>query len=272
MEIPRTVVETILREVVKRAQKTFDRFGLYQLPKAINEVLPPDYKPIGPRYIYDSIYLSLERAKKLDEATVRLDQSCLDSMAYFIGFQNIESFKLAQLPAHSSKNSVLEGTWYSCVRSNSGLPNVLISPVEIRAVEDHKTILKLKGPHRVYQGEIRWTGSSMSCLAVSEDKTKTLHLAFKVGVSKHPKLLIGVFSGVSSAGDPIAGKEILYKSDLDFIQMKNFKVPIAAPENLMPYGIPGSIVTFFSDFDKNYFKISGISTFDLNDIELVTPN
>ena len=266
MEIPASIVEDLLKKAIDKAGKTYDRFGLSELPTVINSAIPSQYKQIGRRYIYDTVYLSIEKAKKSEQEYIRLNQSCLDSMAKFIGFKDIASFRLSQLPGLREEMLSVEGAWYSIVRSSSGLPYILVSPVEISISENQKAVLTLRGPNRTYRGEVKWIGGSMSTLITSEDQTKSLHLAFKVGLSKYPKVILGVFSGVSTAGLPVAGKEILYKSDVPFEEMKNVKISIEALDEKEEPIIPSSIIRYLSDFDKNYIKVIGMGTFDLDEL------
>lgn len=266
MDIPASTVELILRKAIEKSGKTYDRFGLSELPAIINSELPSQYKKVGDRYLYDTVYLSIEKALKSKQEHIRLNRSCLDSIVNYIGFKNIEEFRFSQIAAIRDEMVPLEGAWYSIVRSSSGLPYILLSPVQIRISDNHKAILKLKGPHRIYQGEIKWIGGSISTLITSEDKTKNLHLAFKVGVSKYPKVLMGVFSGVSTAGEPIAGKEILYKSKVPFEAMENAKIRIEPTTMRKETIIPNSIINYLTDFDNCYFKITGTGTFDLEDL------
>lgn len=266
MEIPTSIVEDLLKKAMEKAGKTYDRFGLSELPTAINAELPSQYRQIGSRYIYDTVYLSIEKARKSLQENVRLNQSCLDSIARFIGFRDIANFRLAQLPGLRKEMLSVEGAWYSVVRSSSGLPYILVSPVKISISENQKAILILKGLNRTYRGEVKWTGGSMSTLITSEDQTKSLHMAFKVGLSKYPKVIMGVFSGISTAGEPVAGKDILYKSDIPFEEMKSSKISIESLNEQEESVIPPPIIRYLSDFDKNYIKVIGMGTLDLDEL------
>lgn len=266
MEIPVSIVETILKKAVKKGKVTSDRIGLHSLPELLNKELPPEYKLIGERYIYDTLYLSVEKAKKDQRSTIHADQSCLDSICFFLGFQNLETYRQMENPFLPPGVFSIVGNWYSIVRCNSGLPDLLLSPVKIRIVENNTAALELKGPHRTYQGKIKWIGGSISSHLVSRDQAKTLHLAFNIGVAKKPQLLLGVFSGVSSGGKPIAGREILLRIEEDYEKMKNKKLRMSSIPADSSFTIPDPILKYFADFKSCYFKVTDASTFDLNDL------
>ncbi len=266
MELPTDIVELALQQATQKAGSTYDRFGLTQLPSAINSKLSSAYRAIGERYVYDTIFLTIEKAKRNKDQYVRLDQSCLDSVAYYIGFKSIEEFRLSQSPNILEAMLPIEGNWYSCVRASSGRPHILLSPVQIRVSENKRATMELRGPHRTYQGPIKCIAGSISSLIVSDDGTKELHLVFKVGVARYPEVLVGLFSGVSSAGEPIAGKEVLFKSDELFDEMKNAKIPIQTVAGEPAPIIPRSIITYLADFEKSYFKVTDPSTFDVDDL------
>lgn len=262
MEIPIDLVELMLKKSTEKGNKSFDRFGLSQLHIPINENLPNQYKPLGKRYIYDTIFLGLEKAKRENQELINLDRSCLDSIVYYLGFKSIDEFRSQEAPLLPNEFFSIEGNWQSIVRCNSGAPDILVSPVKISITDSNKAILELRGPSRTYRGVIRWIGGSISSFIVSEDKVKALHLAFKVGVAKQPEVLLGVFSGVSSSGVPIAGKEILLRSNAVFEEIKNTRIKIASKD----LRIPSSVFEYFSDFEKCYFKVTNTSTFNLDDL------
>lgn len=261
MEIALDTANTLLELAVKKGNRNWDRFGIMELSALVNEKLPTAYRPLGQRYLYDTLYLNLQQAKKNKRSTIAVDRSCMDSLAFYIGFQSLEDFVKHETPQLPPSASSILGNWYSIVRCNSGLPDLLLSPVRISLEENKVAQMQLRGPHRTYRGRIKWIGSSISCFLESDDRAKALHLAFMLGVAKSPRVLIGVFSGVSTSGFPIAGKELLLRSDDAFEDLKNQRIPIKEGS------LPGSILDYFEAYDRCYFKVQEVSTFDFRDLQ-----
>lgn len=267
MRISVDIVETLLNQSVKKAGKTSDRFGLIEAVSVINEALSIEYKQIGNRYLYDTLFLGVQRTRNQQAQTINLDRAMLDSLAAFLGFHSLDEFQQAQEPLVPLQVRAIEGNWYSIVRCNSGKARVLISPVVIEVINS-VTFFELRGPHRTYRGKINWIGGSFSSFLVSKDGAKVIHLAFRLGVAKKPKILNGVFSGVSSSGIPIAGKELLVRSEEEYTAMKNKKVNIGKDASLSNNEslLTPEIIQYFANYDSSYIKIDFASTFDKDDL------
>ena len=265
MNITVEIVELLLHKSVKKAGQTPDRIGLLETAGIINSSIPSNYRPIGSRYLYDTVFLRVQRARYQQAETVNLEQAMLDSLAAYLGFHGVDEFRSTQQPLIPPEARAIEGNWYSIVRCNSGKERVLVSPVKIE-VRNSATFLELSGPHRTYQGKIRWTAGSFSCFLTSKDGIKVIHLAFRLGVAKRPSVLSGVFSGISSSGIPIAGKELLVRSAEDYTEMKNLRVNINQSDSI-PNLITPEIAQYFSDFEKSYIKIDSASTFDADKLD-----
>ncbi|MEM1319621.1 MAG: hypothetical protein AAGG75_05155 [Bacteroidota bacterium] len=264
MKISVESLEHLLEEVIKKANTNRERINLIELSEKINTVLPRDYKPLGNRYIYETIDRTIKKAKKEKKSSVRIGDASLHSLAYYIGFRDVEEFLSNRYPRLRTEAFAIEGNWYSIVRYISDLPVLLVSPVQV-IIDGDVVRMKLYGKHRIYEGEINWIAGSISCFLSTTDKVKSLHLAFKLGVIKKPKLLKGVFSGVSSSGNPIAGREILWRpdEDIEFEAMSNFKVDTEESLKIDDPRIPKPIITYFSNSKDSYLKISEAGTFDV---------
>lgn len=261
MEIALDIANTLLGLAIEKGNRNWDRFGIIELSSLVNETLPAAYRPLGQRYLYDTVYLNIQQAKKAKEAIISVDRACMDSLAFYVGFQSLDDFVQHERPQLPKSASSIIGNWYSIVRCNSGRPDLLLSPVQISLSENQEANFQLKGPHRYYRGKIKWIGSSISCFLESNDKAKTLHLAFMLGVAKEPKVLIGVFSGVSTSGLPIAGKELLLRAEEEFKNLRNQRIPIQEGS------LPDSILAYFENYDSCYFKVQEASTFDFLDLQ-----
>lgn len=265
MKISVDIVETLFRNCIKKTGKTPDRIGLIEVSEIINASLPDRNKQIGKRYLYDTIFLGIQQARERGEEMLNLDRSVLDSLASFLGINDLDEYRKIHQPLIPITAQAIEGNWYSIVRCNSGKPRVLVSPVKIE-VNHNFTLFELRGPHRSYQGKIRWTAGSFDCFITSKDDVKAIHLAFRLGVAKWPKVLSGVFSSISSSGIPVAGKEILLRSEKPYSEMTNHKISLTDNAKAEDSFIRAEILEFFSDFNSSYIKINDTSTFDLDDL------
>ncbi len=273
MEISLNIVDELIRKALAKGRCTNDPFGLSELTIKINEGLDNKYKKIGNRYLNETIAASIKKARSEDRSTLSLSPLSLDSIAAFLGFENLETFRLHLNPTLSPGQLAIEGTWYSFARCNSGNPHILISPVLISIADNNEITMSMSGPSREYHGSIKWVAGSLSCYMSSADNAKYYHLAFKVGVVKNPKILQGVFSGISTSGLPIAGKELLVKTNKRFDEMKNHRIDLNGlndPTENAPFPISESILSYFRDFNNCYIKIANPSTFDLDDLKNLT--
>lgn len=265
MEVALKTVETLLTMVVEKGGVPFDRIGLLELPGLINKTLSSNSKPLSKRYLYDTVFLSIQKAQKTASTYIQLERASLNTLSEYLGYKNIDEFRTIINPRMPQQAFALEGNWYSIVRCNSGLPYVMISPVKITASEEETQII-LRGPHRFFKGKLSWLAGCISSVLTAEDG-KMQHLVFRVGLSKKPKLLQGVFSGVSTSGVPIAGKGLLFRSyEKDFEGMNNYKLKIRENMDHSPTNIPGKLLHYFQNYNQTYLKIGDTSTFDIGDL------
>src|SRR5690606_27614722 len=127
----------------------------------------------------------------------------------FLKFETFNNFSrfCVMKPNDALMNCI--GNWWSLVRSNAG-PHVLRAPVTIYLNDNYEVCMTLKGNEKVFQGILKMEGP---CLVGNLDSGagKLLSVIFKLGSRKEMTLIKGVFCGLSSAGEPIAGREILMR-------------------------------------------------------------
>lgn len=215
-------------------------------------------------YLYRKIFLRVKDSDNKNNKSISLNTRNIEAIATFLGYTGYDQF--IQLPDQSI-NALLEncvGSWYSYVRCNSGNEEVLISPVQIIR-NGKEVIMKLNGPSRKFEGSLKLEGNCLYCLLESKSE-KNIHLVFKVGFSQKPNVLQGVFSGMSTAGDPIAGREVLIRQELEFASLKNSRRSIA--ELVKSRSEEEKIIGgYFSDKEQNILKGGQASTFELNDLK-----
>ncbi len=215
---------------------------------------------ITQRYLYDK-YLTVQDISS--HAEVSINETLLTAIIQYVGFENYREFQ------HFLQNPIpevlkhCEGTWVSYVRQNSGNGIVYQSPVRIYE-ESNKMIFHLKGPSMVYQGEISFNNGCLFTTFKAQNQKQFQHI-YKIGNSKHPKLMQGIFSGISSSNDPIGGRTILLRSDLGFNQLKNEQLSIdqmisSEDSSLKKMG------EYFKDFHQNNLRLNPSMTFDIYDL------
>lgn len=239
--------------------QTLDGSGFRSMSEALQEFR--EFPETSARYLSEKLYQRLQRT---EESVIRLQRDKVEKLCHFLGYQSFKEYSTQQFSPIDQRLQGCLGNWYSVVRCNSGRPDLLISPVRIFQ-KDHKVYLKLKGKHRVFLGELRLKGGCLFCL-LDTGSNKELHLSFKIGMEIHPHVLQGTFSGVSSAEDPIGGRELLLRmEDNDFQDLENMKLNIEAARQSGDAKM-NAVANYFQNYSSNNLKISNVSTFDLADL------
>lgn len=94
---------------------------------------------------------------------------------------------------------------------------------------------------------------------------KRFHHVYKVGRAHNPKVLQGVFSGVSSAFDPIGGRCVLVRTNDDFRKMENQRISVATLKKAKDK-VERALGAYFEDQGKNNLLIGGVTTYDAPDL------
>jgi|GEM_PF-2332769 len=185
----------------------------------------------------------------------------LDLAAIYCGFDSYRDFYSELHKAVTASLKDCEGHWLSYVRCNSGRDELLVSPVRIWE-ENYKMMIELTGPARKFKGELLHKGQNF-CALLDTGKDKQLHLIFRIGFAQNPHVLQGVFSGMSSGGDPIAGKEVLVRQRAPG-KPKKLKLEMLRASKKKEERI---LAGFFKEFDGTNLKISNVATFTFEDLE-----
>ncbi len=239
---------------------------------AVNAALGAKYKeyrkvpyPItNPEFVYRTVKAKLNDKKRKGKELPLLTGN-FEILVHALGYKGIPDFINGKHPAVSTDLKGCEGFWYSYVRCNSGQPFVLRAPVEI-VVRYRDVEMELRGSRRTFKGKMKLEGDCIFCLLESGD-TKNLHLIFKTGLESTPNVLQGVFSGLSTANDPIAGREILIRQPGmdDLKKLTNDRLSI---DKLLSSGTEDEkiIARYFSNVDENILKAGRSSNFEITDL------
>lgn len=254
MKIKVQHLDRLLFLLCEKTKEPLDRAGLRNIASEIGG--------IGDDYLYKKIYYEIRNLPKDKELSLRDAQ--LNSIARFLGHKNILSLiGTLETPGDKQLESLL-GNYYIFVRQNSAKGMIFQSPVEIKSFEG-KVMLRLKGPSWTYEGDLKIRhGCLFVLLASPEDKT--FYHIYKIGTRRDPKVIQGIFSGVSTAFDPIGGRSVLLKVDQPFSSLQNqaYKyeelIKSSAPENQ-------KLATYFKEYSKNNLAINKVVSFGIEDLD-----
>lgn len=257
-------VSELLKSVSERANSSLDHSYMITIAEKINEEIKGE-PIITKEYLYKHFVKKAETAIKKGEDVLSFSPIYLNKLSKFAGYESYSHFEQSEHKKIDPQLKSCEGTWYSFVRCNSGKEDLLMSPVRI--LEENRTMqMILKGPSREFKGELRKKGINLFAFLESED-AKELHLVFKIGIAMKPEVLQGVFSGISSGGDPIAGKEVLIRvNDKTFEELRNERISIKEAE-ASSNTLMRSLANAFKRYEGNSLKITGGSTFTISDLD-----
>lgn len=256
---PEKVLELLKLVADKAKVGKLDYPSCIRITELINEAID---SRIGEKYLY-RLHLSATKAAEAKTGiSPKPRESCINLLAEYAGYKGYEDFLAVSAEEFEELNTYV-GNWYSYVRCVSGAEEVLISPVRIYS-QNGKMWIELKGPEKIFKGELQMKADCLICL-LKADKGKEIHLVFKAGISMKPSVLQGVFSGISTAGDPIAGREVLVRQEEDFTRLQNKRLPIS---KLKASDDPGekSIGEYFGEYFRNSVKAGYSSTFGISDL------
>lgn len=254
MKIKVRHLHRLLGMLSEKTREPLDRAGLRTIAAEIGG--------ISEDYLYKKIYNEIRNLDGDSELSLRDAQ--LNSVARFLGFRNLLAAVASLDNPEDAQLKSLVGNYYIYVRQNSTRGQVFRSPVEIQQSQE-KFVLRLKGPSWTYEGEIKIRHGCLFVLLVSPEAKSFYHI-YKVGTRRAPKVIQGIFSGVSTAFDPIGGRSVLIKVEEPFPILKNHAFPITDLHNAD--SSEGKILSgYFRDYSKNNLSINKVISFDLEDLE-----
>lgn len=255
-------IEILIRDALDHANLSLDTRDFEELTQKVNDVAKDIV--IAKRYVYKK-FNEARKAIEKDEASIGMRESYVNLIAQYLGHHDFKAYKLFKAqPVDPILQSCL-GNWYSIVRANSGMPYLLIAPVEIRESRGSYT-MELRGGSRLFKGRVERKREVIYC-TLDSDPDKLLNLVFRIGYAHNPALLMGVFSGVSTGGDPIAGRELLLRTEMKYEDMTPIEVPLKR-EDQWPSWIDKRIFRYFSVLERNCLKASHGVRFSLDDLDI----
>ena len=254
MKIKVRHLHRLLLLLSEKSQEPLDRAGLRNMASEIEGV--------SEDYLYKKIYFEIRNLDKEDSLSLRDAQ--LNSVARYLGYRNIGLLVAAfESPADEQLKS-LEGNYYIYVRQNSTKGLIFQSPVEIRESEG-RFMLRLKGPSWTYEGDLKIKHGCLFVLLASPEYKSFYHI-YKIGTRRDPRVIQGIFSGVSTAFDPIGGRAVLLKVKAPFSTLKN---QAFTQQEMERSSLPEDRILsrYFSDYARNNLSINKVVSFEIEDLE-----
>lgn len=218
---------------------------------------------VSQKYLYYSLVKPIDEAKTNGITELNLAPNKIEAIAKFLGFETFGDFiKSVDEPINPILIALL-GNYNSYVRKNASQMTLLQSPVEI-VMEKGDVIFRLSGPVWTYTGKMCYENGCVFCLMRSESG-KYIHHVYKIGSSIAPSILMGVFSGISSANEPIAGRCVLIRNGLN--EGRGIVMKISYQEALNSQNPRlHKLANYFKDYENNNLKIDISKGFDIDDL------
>ncbi len=257
---------SLLDKLAEKENESPDHYGFLKMSEALCQFYAKEYgaaednEIITRRYLYEVYGESVKRVKEGREYS-RRRINLIDIIARYLGYPSFKSYVLSQEVEISAVLTSCVGNWWSYVRANAG---EMIFKAPVRIYQDsvnHKVYMELRSRERVFRGEVSEESGCLTTLLES-GAGKKLALIFKLGNTRTVELLQGVFCGISSAGDPISGRELLLREKeqkYEEMQWISLDLNDAAED--------ARILSYFSQYAQNCIKIRGVSSFNLNDLD-----
>lgn len=244
----------MLDDVCLHCNVVKDRGGLISAANRINGITDD--------YLYKNVWDRIKKKRPNDVVGVRLHQvTCVVS---FLGYTSFDEYQQACERPIDKRLAGMIGCYYSYLRQSTLAGAILRSPVKISEV-NRQIVLQLKGESRVFSGELEF---AHGCIFVTmhSSEGKSFRHVYRIGIRHAPSLLIGVFSGVSSAFTPIAGRVVLARVAEEYEKMKIEKIPIAkAKKSKIP--IEKLMASFFKNRYESNLTVPAQMSYDDGDIK-----
>jgi hypothetical protein len=256
-------IEQLLLSLAKKTKQSLDHRG-FQIMSDQIQAKVKDADPVDKRYLYEALYRNVADAKKegLLELNPRLNK--LDQVAQFLDYKNFLEFTYT---LETPLDPVLKGCVgaYNCyLRRNTEQEVILSSPVRIFETAEKQVVFELRGPDQTYSGSVVFKSNCLFIL-MQAPNGKEFHHVYRIGQKQQPKVLQGIFSGVSTAFEPIGGRVLLIRSDNNYDLLKNRSIVLTALRQSLD--LPDRrIAEYFSNYADNNLSLLKSMTFGIDDL------
>ncbi|MEZ4885729.1 MAG: hypothetical protein R3E32_13430 [Chitinophagales bacterium] len=270
MKVEAKKIEQLLTKVTQQTGKSLNHADFKELTEEINAAIDEGRLKgvmIGERYIYDNMYRPLNKME--ENEFLALSKNYLDTIARHAGYQDFRTFENLAVPKSESHDEILQrcgGTWKSYVRTNSGRSELLAAPLHIFQ-ENGNTVIEMKGEHNiVYRSELTLRGGCLRCLLDGREKDdRQIYMVMRLASASKPKVLLGIFAGMSNGGAPIGGREVWIREEEGkrFEDLSHQVLDMEENEE----EIHKNILRYFDKKEKNCWKSTLPSSFDVRDLK-----
>lgn len=217
---------------------------------------------LASNYLY-TCFLATQKAGPVQSVPSR--RSNLDIIAIYLGYSDYSHFELLlDHPVPSQMYSCV-GQYYSYVRRNiaGATATVYRSPARIY-LDVARPMMELKGKRLAYGGALQLR---KGCLFASLDSEmdKQFHHVYRIGESLSPKVLQGMFSGVSNSFEPIAGRAVLVRVDKDDDALENTELKVSDLKGSSEL-LERRLGQYFEKYDDNNLALNRVYTFGADDL------
>ncbi|MEQ8926086.1 MAG: hypothetical protein RLO81_09760 [Fulvivirga sp.] len=248
-------LQVLLDQISIKTGESLDHYGLGKISEGLGE-------SVSQKYLYDSLLRPIKNSQKNGVTELKLSEDKIDSLAKYLGFDNFKQFVIAVNQPISEVLKSLVGTYYSYVRKNAEQAVLLKSPVFIEEFNSEIRLI-LKGPQRTYQGILALQDGCVTCLMKAENKS--FYHVYQVGKAIAPKVIQGIFSGVTSGDVPIGGRCVLIRIDSNSQELNNTTInteDLKKSDSLLDK----KLARYFETYERNNLRINVPVGFDLDDL------
>ncbi len=100
---------------------------------------------------------------------------------------------------------------------------------------------------------------------MQSDSRKEFHHVYRIGKRETPDVLRGMFSGVSTNFDPIAGRVVLIRQKEKFEELKIAQLDMSQLQTSDAV-TDRRLAEYFQQFEDNNLRISGTPYFSIDDL------
>lgn len=239
-------------------ERLLEKSGEHPTPKGFQKIADAMDERVSSRYIYDYIYRKIKG--KEDGDKIELRDASLNALCEYIESKDYKTFEASLKLKKNPQLETCVGNYYSYIRMNATETVLLRSPVRIY-YEEGKYFLEQKGPRNVFRGEIKSTRGCLFILLVSGEGKEFFH-TYKIGVMTSPRVVQGIFSGVSSTFDPIGGRVVLIRLEEEYTSLAVKQIKNPGKDTTLK-----TLFGYFKEYRSNNLFINGATTMALNDLK-----
>jgi hypothetical protein len=253
-------IERMLEMLLAKTKQPNSYKGFKEITAQVRE---RQNESMGDNYVYENLFRKKESAKEEGSELISVQIGKLDAFSRFLDFRNYQAFCEAADKPLSKTLKELSGSYYSYVRRNDNMGILLRSPVRITE-ESGEVTMELKGGASNFKGRVELEHGCLFVLLKS-GKGKMIHHVYKIGNREKPQVLQGIFSGVSTAFDPIGGRVVLVRREEEYEQLRTQELRISELKKDKTIESK-ALAAFFATYESNNLSVGKIATFSLDDL------